>query len=85
MIEIEIPEEQKIYTKQDYVEDPIYQNFIHSLKSEASRTNYSQFLIKYYLSVPPNNILSLSQILKKDRKVMEQEIIFPRTNSLRIS
>jgi len=31
MIEIEIPEEQKIYTKQDYVEDPIYQNFIHSL------------------------------------------------------
>lgn len=65
----------KIYTKQDYLEDPIWQNFINSLKTEASRVNYSQYLIKHYLSIPPNNTLSLSEILQKDRKVMEQEII----------
>lgn len=75
MSEIQQQTSKKVYTKADYLQDPIWLNFINSLRTEASRINYSQYLIKHFLSVPPNNTLSLSEILQKDRKVMEQEII----------
>lgn len=45
------------------------------MKTDATRKMYYQFLIKYYLSHPPNNSLSLKEILAKDHKTIEQEII----------
>lgn len=71
--------------KQDYMNDPIFQTFLNSIKADASRKMYCQFLIKYYLSQPPNNSLSLQEMLAKDPNMIEQEIISEMRNVQKLS
>jgi integrase len=61
--------------KDDYHDDPIYRNFILSLKTPKTKKLYAHFLDKYYLARPENQSLSLQGILKKDPRTIEYEIM----------
>lgn len=47
----------KNYVKEEYMQCPIFQNFINFLRIKA--TKRSLYLVKYFLSVLPNNYLSV--------------------------
>lgn len=59
----------------DHSSDPIYRNFVNSLRSPITKRGYSQSLNKYYLSRPENQNLSLSEIISKNPKTIEYELI----------
>jgi hypothetical protein len=52
-----------------------YHNFIYSIKSIQSQKIYEQMIFKYYLSRPENNCLTLNDLLKKESRTIEHEII----------
>jgi integrase len=54
---------------------PAYRNFINSLSAKYTKRNYTHSFPKYYLSKPENQRLSLDDILKKNVKIIEAEII----------
>lgn len=54
---------------------PAYRNFVNSLHAPFTKRNYTYSLSKYYLSSPENKGLTLDQILEKDVKSIEYEII----------
>jgi integrase len=57
-----------------YHKHPAYRNFINSLKTYATKAGYSFNLAKY-LSLDANRNLSLDDILSKNVKTIESEII----------
>lgn len=70
------PKEQEQYERylQKYLRHPAYRNFIGSLKSYSTKNNYSFNLAKY-LNTEVNRNLSLDDILAKNPKDIESEII----------
>jgi len=54
---------------------PAYRNFINSLHVKYTKRNYTHSFSKYYLSRPENQRLSLDEILQKNVKIIEAEII----------
>lgn len=52
-----------------------YRNFVNSLHTECTKRNYIHCFSKYYLPRPENKGLTLDQILQKDVKAIEYEII----------
>jgi|tagenome__1003787_1003787.scaffolds.fasta_scaffold20983234_8 integrase len=54
---------------------PAYRNFINSLSAKYTKRNYTHSFSKYYLSRPENQRLSLDEILQKNVKIIEAEII----------
>lgn len=59
----------------DYHDNPLFRNFIICLNTPKTKKLYSHFLDKYYLSRPENQSLSLDEIIKKDPRTMEYEIM----------
>lgn len=55
--------------------DIIFLNFYDSLKTERTKQLYTHYLQKYYLSRPDNQKLTLEQIISKDHKKIEAELI----------
>lgn len=55
---------------------PAYLNFINSLKTAETKYKYAHMFCKYYLSKPEIKCLSsLTDVLKKDPKTIEYELI----------
>ena len=52
-----------------------YCNFVNSLHVKYTKRNYTHSFSKYYLSRPENQRLSLDEILQKNVKIIEAEII----------
>jgi len=65
--------EQRKYT--DHSSDPIFRNFINSIRSPITKKSYTQSLNKYYLSRPENINLTLKQIIFKTPKTIEYELL----------
>lgn len=63
------------YAKKEYKNSPIYRNFVSSIKSPATKKAYGHKLLRFYLSRPDNQSLTLEDIIKKDPKTIEYEII----------
>ena len=61
--------------EKDYHDNPLFRNFIICLKTSKTKKLYSHFLDKYYLSRPENRSLSLDDIVKKDPRTIEHEIM----------
>jgi integrase len=61
--------------KNEYHNNPLYRNFILCLKTPKTKKLYSHFLNKYYLSRPENRSLSLDELIKKDPRTIEYEIM----------
>ncbi len=59
----------------DHSSDPIFRNFINSIRSPITKKQYIQSLNKYYLSRPDNINLSLTEIISKNPKTIEYELI----------
>ena len=59
----------------EYHNNPIYRNFILCLKTQKTKKLYAHFLDKYYLSRSENHSLSLDEIIKKDPRTIEYEIM----------
>ena len=55
----------------DHSSDPIFRNFINSIRSPVTKKSYTQSLNKYYLSRPENIHLTLQQIISKNPKTIE--------------
>ena len=58
----------------DHSSDPIFRNFINSIKSPITKKSYTQSLNKYYLSRPENVNLTLQQIISKNPRTIEYEL-----------
>lgn len=63
------------YAKREFESSPIYRNFLNSIKSPATRLAYEHKLFRFYLTKPYNQNLTLEDIIKKDPKTIEYEII----------
>jgi hypothetical protein len=50
-------------------------NFVNSLSAKYTKRNYTHSFSKYYLSRTENQRLSLDEILQKNVKIIETEII----------
>jgi hypothetical protein len=61
--------------EKDYRGNPLFRNFIICLKTPKTKKLYSHFLDKYYLSRPEIRSLSLDDIIKKDPRAIEHEIM----------
>ena len=59
----------------DHSFDPIFRNFINSIRSLIPERQYTQSISKYYHSRPDDLNLSLTEIISKDHKIIEDEII----------
>ncbi len=59
----------------EHSSDPIFRNFINSIKSPITTKSYTQSLNKYYLSRPENINLTLQQIISKNPKTIEYELL----------
>ena len=59
----------------DHSFDPIFRNFINSIRSPILKRQYTQSISKYYLSRHDDLNLSLTEIISKDPKIIEDEII----------
>lgn len=59
----------------DHSSDPIFRNFINSIRSPVTKKSYIQSLNKYYLFRPDNINLTLQQIISKNPKTIEYELL----------
>ncbi len=59
----------------DHSSDPIFRNFINSIRSPITKKSYTQSLNRYYLSRPENINLTLHQIISKNPKTIEYELL----------
>ncbi len=64
-----------IEKEDDYHNNRLYRNFILCLKTPKTKKLYSHFLYKYYLSRPENCSLPLDELIKKDPRTIEYEIM----------
>ena len=59
----------------DHSSDLFFRNFMNSIRSPITKKSYTQSLNKYYLSRPENINLTLQQIISKNPKTIEYELL----------
>ncbi|MGE0690908.1 MAG: hypothetical protein AB7O87_09975 [Candidatus Nitrosocosmicus sp.] len=63
------------YSKKQFMSSPLYRNFINSLKARHTKVVYAHTLYKTYLCRSENQNLTLEDIIKKDPRKIEYELI----------